>query len=382
MNNNLSCLDHRHGAQRLMPSQLRRPSGRRQRTAKRFLFSFLLLLFHDSFYQCSDVVAAVRPFIREISGGASSSTTTSSSFNLPRDKHPTQVIGYGSKRRRFHSRFLSTMGQNNHSTTATNDAPLWLWLEDPTLQRHHQHPLRLFAQPEWTLSLPPSTNYNSVNVTLGLKESSPSATTNSAVARTTLELKPARRPPGSAIKVPILGLWGIYTIPSGQLWVWMVDSEVVVDGPGFQIHKVKHLLITRLTPTTSEQSKSKRGHGRKHRRHRHHHTVVPTSAEERRQVQLLRRALKDHDWYYSTGPVWPDLTHSLQRQLLFQQQRARLSSTVPEVSNETTTASTDDASATTHRSGFFTWWNRTTTWIAREEPAPSTLQSPTRSTLR
>jgi hypothetical protein len=86
----------------------------------------------------------------------------------------------------------------------------------------------------------------------------------------------------------VLGLYGVYQLPSGpQLWVWIAESEVVYEAPRLAISSNSSWwTMQRVT--------------------RFEIAMVPTSAtpithEEARQVALLRRALKQHDWYFCSN---------------------------------------------------------------------------------
>ena len=104
----------------------------------------------------------------------------------------------------------------------------------------------------------------------------------------------------------VQGLFGVYSLPSARLWVWIADSDQVyeaprMDGttPWWTICKIKRLEIIRI-PNLQPASRAQR-------------------QEEQRQVALLRQALKHHDWYFSPAndndqprPVVPDMIHNLQ----------------------------------------------------------------------
>ncbi len=132
--------------------------------------------------------------------------------------------------------------------------------------------------------------------------------------------------------IPIQGLYGAYKVPSGVLWILVAGAEAVYEAPPiesastpswWQIRRVTNLEIVHLGEkgyqiheTTSAKSKM---------------TIVQTKAtllaasrlrEEVRQISLLRKALKQHDFYYvpkgdvGNGRVVRDMTKSLQRSIL------------------------------------------------------------------
>ncbi|CAB9519906.1 Phosphatidylinositide phosphatase SAC1 [Seminavis robusta] len=122
--------------------------------------------------------------------------------------------------------------------------------------------------------------------------------------------------------VPLEGLFGIYTIPSGTIWVLITGSETVYEIPSskqqqqqqqqqeddtswFKIQRVTDLELVHIPCRALPVNQLK---------------------EELRQVQLLRKALKQHIFYYTPQPsmehcddndkhvpVVPDMTKNLQR---------------------------------------------------------------------
>jgi hypothetical protein len=92
---------------------------------------------------------------------------------------------------------------------------------------------------------------------------------------------------------PVQGLYGVYTLASGQLWVWIAASTPVYEAPGSD-----WWTIHRVTQLHSVYVPSRKGGENRH--------------EERRQLALLRQSLQDHCWYYCTGSVVPNLTVRLQ----------------------------------------------------------------------
>lgn len=111
--------------------------------------------------------------------------------------------------------------------------------------------------------------------------------------------------------VGVEGLYGVYEVPSGQIWVWIASSEVVYEAPSFvtqqsknqswwQIRKVNELHLTHVPQRSLTHNQQQ---------------------EEERQVQLLRRSLKDHTFYFCSKTsastcLIPDLTYNLQQSIL------------------------------------------------------------------
>jgi SacI homology domain len=155
---------------------------------------------------------------------------------------------------------------------------------------------------------------------------------------------------------PAQGLLGIYSLPqSGDLWVWVTDTEPVyclplpvkVDSsnhsPGlsfssnstehgknseadlkfWELRRVTRLHITRVRPNQLSSACNIPWV-------QHHEQVRRIELEEQRQLRLLRKSLKEHDWYcclprYRHRPppntnneplIWSDVTNSWQRHLL------------------------------------------------------------------
>lgn len=143
--------------------------------------------------------------------------------------------------------------------------------------------------------------------------------------------------------IPVEGLYGIYSIPSGKLAIWIQDSCSVYDAPvvngnsWWHIRKVAQLHVTRIEnhlnrPLTRSQRQ-----------------------EEKRQIALLRQALKHHEWYYTSSTpsdsIIPDMTHTLQRAMAW---RAAISTStannhttmISNRWNETATASNEEDNST------------------------------------
>ena len=114
----------------------------------------------------------------------------------------------------------------------------------------------------------------------------------------------------------IIGLFGVYKVPSGHIWVWIVDAERIYEAPylsnrtssasdryfvpWWSLHRVTQLHLSHLPFSNYSSAHASMKHYRAQQR------------EEKRQLALLRQALKDHDWYYSEGTVVGDLTRRLQ----------------------------------------------------------------------
>jgi hypothetical protein len=98
--------------------------------------------------------------------------------------------------------------------------------------------------------------------------------------------------------IPVEGLFGVYDLPSGQIYVWIVHSQIVYDAPPpwtgdnsqnaswWQIRKATELYLTRVVSST-------------------HISTLPRAIglEETRQLALLRNALKQHEWYFCATPT-------------------------------------------------------------------------------
>jgi SacI homology domain len=109
-------------------------------------------------------------------------------------------------------------------------------------------------------------------------------------------------------EVPVEGLFGVYAVPSGRLWVWIAESELVYDAPRlgeqqqkqpphrswFEIRKVTQLYLTHQQHCAGNVPSRRTAQS----------TLLLRRAqrlEEMRQVALLRQALKHHDWYFCGG---------------------------------------------------------------------------------
>ena len=141
---------------------------------------------------------------------------------------------------------------------------------------------------------------------------------------------------------PTEGIFGVYTLPSGFIIVWIVQSHPIYNAPTmdhpprnrsatttswFQVNRVSELHLTHIAFSSSDSSTNTSKLSRAVR------------LEELRQLSLLRKALKDHDWYFSKSDckTVPDLTRNLQSCLLL------YSSSQQSRSYQTTVSLVDDA---------------------------------------
>ena len=106
--------------------------------------------------------------------------------------------------------------------------------------------------------------------------------------------------------VPVEGIYGVYTVPSGVIWVLISSStSVLISQPWGEIRKIKSMELIHVPfqkrkglVTTKTQRQGN---------------------EQHRQVQLLRHALKSHELYFTRGEhnnTVMDMTQSLQRALV------------------------------------------------------------------
>ena len=107
----------------------------------------------------------------------------------------------------------------------------------------------------------------------------------------------------SALWLPVEGIYGVYEVPSGIVWVLISSStSVLISSPWGEVRKVKSMEMIHVpsSRTTKEGSTQRQG------------------KEQLRQLQLLRQALKSHEFYFARGGNM-DMTQSVQRALLGQQ---------------------------------------------------------------
>ncbi|GAX09603.1 hypothetical protein FisN_38Lh024 [Fistulifera solaris] len=124
----------------------------------------------------------------------------------------------------------------------------------------------------------------------------------------------------------IIGLFGVYKVPSGHIWVWIAGADCIYEAPyllnqtsnddsdrqfvpWWSLYRVTQLHLTHLPFSNYSTAHASTRHYRAQER------------EEKRQLALLRQALKDHDWYFSEGPEAGDLTRRLQDLLSSQKEQ-------------------------------------------------------------
>jgi hypothetical protein len=95
--------------------------------------------------------------------------------------------------------------------------------------------------------------------------------------------------------IPIEGIYGVYQVPSGIIWVLITTSERVYDNGHVDIRRVHSLELV-------------------HTPHGKHSISQRMMKEQARQVRLLRDALRHHTLYFSGNGI--DMTHTLQRSIL------------------------------------------------------------------
>uniref|UniRef100_A0A7S4AN49 SAC domain-containing protein n=1 Tax=Pseudo-nitzschia australis TaxID=44445 RepID=A0A7S4AN49_9STRA len=136
--------------------------------------------------------------------------------------------------------------------------------------------------------------------------------------------------------IPVDGLYGSYRVPSGILWILITGTEAIYEAPPiassttstaklkssswWQIRRVTNLEIVHLGTKGYNQPEAARSTSKK----------PPSSGtltasqlrEEVRQLSLLRKALKQHDFYYvpngdgQSDQVIHDMTKTIQRSIL------------------------------------------------------------------
>lgn len=98
---------------------------------------------------------------------------------------------------------------------------------------------------------------------------------------------------------PIEGIYGVYKVPSGTLWVLITNSDVTFQNQFSQIRRV-HGMELILVPNTLQQLSQRQ------------------VKEQARQVRLLRQALRHHIFYFGTNGT--DMTRTLQQSQLWKLQ--------------------------------------------------------------
>jgi hypothetical protein len=99
--------------------------------------------------------------------------------------------------------------------------------------------------------------------------------------------------------VPVEGIYGVYSVPSGVIWVLITSSSnALTSEPWGEVRKVESMEMIYL-PSTTDAPTQRQG------------------KEQIRQLRLLRQALKSHEFYYvvTDGNNKMDMTQSLQRSM-------------------------------------------------------------------
>ena len=99
---------------------------------------------------------------------------------------------------------------------------------------------------------------------------------------------------------PIEGIYGVYKVPSGTLWVLITSSDLTFQNEYTHIRRVQGLELV-LIPNTRQQLSQRQ------------------VKEQARQVRLLRQALRHHIFYFTRGNG-TDMTRTLQHSILWKQQ--------------------------------------------------------------
>ena len=111
---------------------------------------------------------------------------------------------------------------------------------------------------------------------------------------------------------PIDGIYGVYHLPSGQLWVLIGESRVVYQAP--PLCSSRSSSSSSSSPSPSPSWWTIRRITQLHLVHVVHNENDDglsrgQNMEEQRQIQLLRHAMKHHEWYYcETTKDHPDET--------------------------------------------------------------------------
>lgn len=193
----------------------------------------------------------------------------------------TKLTGYGSSKKHLDS------GPSSESDVAT------LWVRPvpiPSAEQHtqlgknsgHQSALKVFsATHNATVQIGPDLHLQSVE-----NES----------FQAVLQLNETTK------WISVEGLYGAYELPSGHVWVWIKKSTPVYhtaptggnDTEPWTLRRIDELRLQHVANAQQVLTRSQR-------------------QEEYRQLQLLRQALKHHEWYFSQGKILPDITRSLQQ---------------------------------------------------------------------
>lgn len=101
----------------------------------------------------------------------------------------------------------------------------------------------------------------------------------------------------SQLWIPVEGIYGVFELPSGIVWVFITSSvDVITAEPWGQIRRVKSLEMVHVASPHSKLSPQQ-------------------TKEQLRQLRLLRQAMKTHTFYFATGGAISDITQTLQRGL-------------------------------------------------------------------
>jgi SacI homology domain len=211
----------------------------------------------------------------------SSTTSTTTTSIIPSSSFSTRVTGYGS-----HDPTAPVTQQS------TLSSPLWihyspmdgeLWLRCSTSNPTSNQPVYRFSLRSLDADTTPNESPRTITRTIWNWKRHKDG--NSQM----------KCPPDSEW-IPMDGIYGVYQIPSGVVWVFVSSSSTVYQSvPWGEIRSVDSLHLIHVPHTPNKKRLSSR-----------HRT------EQRRQLRLLRYALKNHDLYFTVGGT-VDITQTLQR---------------------------------------------------------------------
>ena len=265
-------------------------------------------------YGCVALLLVLLSAVLSVDGSSSSTSTTAANLNPPKaNKKPiffasdrrTGVTGFGARssrksifRQQKKTKLTSTLESaaanllvdtngKNHTSSKADDSHLSLWVHRST------DPDILWLQKRD----PASKEQSCIIKTLRVSTS----------ALGEWQVESSDQPPRDAVWVPIEGIYGMYPVPSGVLWVLITKSEPVLTAPPlqngdkhwWQINKVKNLEVVHL--------------GGPNR-----YMLTNELKEELRQVLLLRKSLKQHALYFCPrhqDSVVLDMTKNLQQSI-------------------------------------------------------------------
>jgi hypothetical protein len=247
-------------------------------------------LGHDDEDTQRKVVIAPPPWMMGLPGG--NDETSSGSNN-----NPTRVSGYGSRNHPHPSTVEVVQTVVTITNAAGEQHQEQRRVEQVVRARNWRKPLYLQQQQQTTTSSSTSTTTTlklyarreGQLVEFGLvdddeKDGAERSRRLRIVSHN--DIRTPQQPPMDLTHqwLPVESVFGLYEIPAGQLLVFVVDSEEFYNAPLY-IRRVKELYLT-LLPTPSSS------------------TTTPALSkalykEQERQLQLLREALKEHDWYYT-----------------------------------------------------------------------------------